>query len=147
MTTLAMDKPHVTSSRTLGLRLWRGSKISLTFRPAQLNSLLFLWSFKAVILVVSAYDIYLTIKYLEFMPELEQNPIGRWLLGVDRGPMTGLQQAATFITAKFAGNVLVLAVLEALATWGFRLVGVVAGSVALFQIVLCGYLILATNTN
>ena len=91
---------------------------------------------KCIILAVSAFDIYLTVKYVEFLPELELNPVGRWLLGVDKGPRCDLQQAAAFITAKFAGNVLVLAIIETLAHCGFRRVGFVAGAVALFQILL-----------
>jgi hypothetical protein len=91
---------------------------------------------KCIILVVSALDIYLTVKYVEFLPELELNPVGRWLLGFDNGPVCKLQNAAAFITAKFAGNVLVLAIIEMLAHCRFRKVGFVAASVAFFQILL-----------
>ncbi len=91
---------------------------------------------KCIILVVSALDIYLTVKYVEFLPQLELNPIGRWLLGLDNGPECKLQNAAAFITAKFAGNVLVLAIIEMLAHCRFRRVGFVAAAVALFQILL-----------
>jgi hypothetical protein len=102
---------------------------------------------KCVILVVSAFDIYLTVKYVEFMPELELNPLGRWLLGVDNGPRCELQHAAAFITAKFAGNVLVLAIIEALAHCNFRMVGFVAGAVALFQLLLGLFLYFADFHN
>ena len=91
---------------------------------------------KCIILVVSALDIYLTVKYVEYLPELELNPIGRWLLAFDNGPGCRLQNAAAFITAKFAGNVLVLAIIEMLAHCRFRRVGFVAAAVALFQILL-----------
>ena len=91
---------------------------------------------KCIIFVVSALDIYLTVKYVEYLPELELNPIGRWLLGFDNGPECRLQNAAAFITAKFAGNVLVLAIIEMLAHCRFRRVGFVAAAVALFQILL-----------
>ena len=91
---------------------------------------------KCIILVVSAADIYLTVKYVESLPELELNPVGRWLLGFDNGPECKLQHAAAFITAKFAGNVLVLATIEMLAHFRFRQVGFVAAAVALFQILL-----------
>jgi len=102
---------------------------------------------KCIILVVSAFDIYLTVKYVEFLPELELNPVGRWLLGVDKGPRCDLQQAAAFITAKFAGNVLVLAIIETLAHCGFRRVGFVAGAVALFQILLGVFLCFADTSE
>jgi hypothetical protein len=145
MTALAICKLTL-SNKTIRL-IWhvRGLKLSWVPDPTCLNSFVCLSTFKAVILIVSAYDIYLTVKYLECLPQMEQNPICRWLLGFDQGPTTGLQQAAAFITAKFTGNVIVLGVLEALATLGFRLVGVVAASTALFQILLCAYLILAIN--
>lgn len=91
---------------------------------------------KCIILVVSALDIYLTVKYVEFLPQLELNPIGRWLLGLDSGPECKLQHAAAFITAKFAGNVLVLGIIEMLAHCRFRRVGFVAAAVALFQVLL-----------
>ncbi len=102
---------------------------------------------KCIILIVSAFDIYLTVKYVEFLPELELNPVGRWLLGVDKGPRCDLQQAAAFITAKFAGNVLVLAIIETLAHCGFRRVGFVAGAVALFQILLGIFLCFADTAE
>lgn len=112
-----------------------------------LSSVWGLLACKCIILVVSAFDIYLTVKYVEFLPELELNPVGRWLLGVDKGPRCDLQQAAAFITAKFAGNVLVLAIIEALAHWGFRRVGFVAGAVALFQILLGIFLCFADTAE
>ncbi len=114
-------------------------------RHLQLNSVWALMLCKAVILVVSAYDIYLTVKYVEYLPQLELNPVGRWMLGLDNGPSCSLQQAAAFITAKFAGNVVVVAAIEMLATFGFRLVGIVAAAVAMFQVVLGFYLVFASH--
>ena len=98
---------------------------------------------KFIIFVVSALDIYLTVKYVEYLPELELNPVGRWLLGCDNGPACKLQDAAAFITAKFAGNVLVLATIEMLALCRFRRVGFVAAAVALFQLMLGMFLLYA----
>jgi len=102
---------------------------------------------KCIILAVSALDIYLTVKYVEFMPQLEWNPVGRLLLGIDTGPECKLQHAAAFITAKFAGNVLVLAIIEMLAHCRFRRVGFVAAAVALFQILLGIFLLYADFEN
>jgi len=98
---------------------------------------------KCIILAVSALDIYLTVKYVEFMPQLELNPVGRLLLGIDNGPECKLQHAAAFITAKFAGNVLVLAIIEMLAHCRFRRVGFVAAAVAMFQVMLGLFLLYA----
>lgn len=102
---------------------------------------------KCIILAVSAFDIYLTVKYVEFLPEMELNPVGRWLLGIDNGPRCQLQQAAAFITAKFAGNVVVLGIIETLAHCGFRRIGFVAAAVALFQIMLGVFLCFADFTD
>jgi hypothetical protein len=110
---------------------------------AALGSVWGLLACKCVILTVSGMDIYLTVKYVEYMPQLELNPIGRWILGVDEGPHCKLQQAAAFITAKFAGNVMVLAIIEMLAHCRFRRVGFVAAAVALFQILLGIFLLYA----
>ncbi len=102
---------------------------------------------KCIILAVSAFDIYLTVKYVEFLPEMELNPVGRWLLEVDSGPRCQLQQAAAFITAKFAGNVVVLGIIETLAHCQFRRVGFVAAAVALFQVFLGIFLCFADYSN
>ena len=114
----------------------RLSTSTLSLASSALGSVWGLLACKCIILVVSAIDIYLTVKYVEFLPQLELNPLGRWLLGFDNGPECRLQQAAAFITAKFSGNVLVLAIIELLAHCRFRRVGFVAAAVALFQILL-----------
>ncbi|MDX1927327.1 MAG: hypothetical protein SFV81_12470 [Pirellulaceae bacterium] len=121
----------------------RTATYALGLVSAALGSVWGLLACKCIILAVSAMDIYLTVKYVEFMPQLELNPIGRWLLCVDQGPECKLQQAAAFITAKFAGNVLVLAIIEMLAHCRFRRVGFVAAAVALFQILLGIFLLYA----
>jgi hypothetical protein len=115
--------------------------------PLRLNGIITLMLMKTLILAVSAYDLYLTVKYFESLPQMEQNLIGRWLLQFDNGPVSGLQQAAAFITAKFTGNVIVMVVLEALAFYRFRLVGVVAASVAFAQVILGLYLYFGVNSN
>ncbi len=115
----------------------------MSFTSGVLGSIWGLLACKCIILVVSALDIYLTVKYVEFMPQLELNPLGRMLLGIDNGPECKLQHAAAFITAKFAGNVIVLAIIEMLAHCRFRRVGLVAAAVALFQILLGIFLLFA----
>lgn len=112
-------------------------------KKMSLNSLWCLLFCKVIILVVSAYDIYLTVKYVEFLPQMELNPLGRWLMGLDRGTDCCLQHTAAFITAKFTGNVVVVVALELLASFGFRWVGIVAASVASFQFLLGCYLYFA----
>jgi hypothetical protein len=96
---------------------------------------------KLTIGFVSAYDIFLTVKYYETLPSLELNPIGRWMMMLDRGPECELNQIAAFITAKFAGNFLVLCVIELLVKWKQRAAAGVALGVAGFQLLLFGFLL------
>lgn len=103
----------------------------------------FLLGCQLLIGLVSAYDIFLTIKYVEYLPELELNPIGRWLMQLDAGPTCSLDQVACFVSAKFAGNFLSLAIIEALGRWKPTLAGSVAVVVAALQLVLLSFLIAA----
>lgn len=96
---------------------------------------------KIVIGVVSAYDIHQTIKYVEYLPEMELNPVGRWLMRLDDGPVCDLQQAACFITAKFVGNFACLAIIELVSTWRRSFAAGVALVVASFQTVLLLFLL------
>ena len=95
---------------------------------------------KLVIGVVSAYDIFLTIKYYESLPWLELNPVGRWLMMLDEGPACELHHVAAFIAAKFAGNFIAICVIELLAAWRLRVSTAVALAVAACQMILFCYL-------
>lgn len=99
---------------------------------------------KLIIGFVSAYDIFLTIKYVDFLPMLELNPIGRWLMMLDCGPECSLNQVAGFIASKFAGNFLVLVIIEVLPHWKRSLAVYVAVAVAIFQLMLLTYLFFGT---
>ena len=96
---------------------------------------------KLLICGVATYDTYLTLKYAEYLDVYEQNPIGRWLLQLDSGPINELQQTAAFVAAKFAGTTLVLLVLQGLCAWRNRTALMVAVPVALFQLGLAYYLL------
>lgn len=100
---------------------------------------------KLIIGLVSAYDIHQTVKYVEFLPEMELNPVGRWLMNLDSGPTCDLQQAACFITAKFAGNFACLAIIEFLCGWNRRVATGVALPVALFQVMLFYFLMFGNH--
>ena len=100
---------------------------------------------KLLIGVVSAYDIYLTIKYVEYLGDYELNPVGRWLMGLDNGPSCELKQVAGFITAKFVGNFLVLCVIELVASWRHHLATAVAAPVVVFQMWLLYFLLYGTH--
>ncbi len=133
---------------TLRSLTWQTTRRNVSFTTADLNRLLgrFFcnrWSLlvcKFLIGVVSAYDIYLTVKYVEYLGTYELNPVGRWLMHLDDGPECELKQVAGFITAKFAGNFLVLSVIEFLASWKRYLATAVAVPVVLFQLGLLFYL-------
>lgn len=96
---------------------------------------------KLTIGVVSAYDIYLTIKYVESLSTYELNPIGRWLMRLDAGPQCELSQTASFIAAKFCGNFIALSVIELLGTWKAYIAAAVALAIAAFQLGLLGFLL------
>ncbi len=100
---------------------------------------------KATIGLVSAFDIYLTIKYFESLPTFELNPIGRWLMALDEGPDCHLSQIAGFIASKFAGNFAALTVIEFLVRWKLAIAGVVAFALAVFQLGLLYFLLFATH--
>ncbi len=107
-----------------------------------------LFTCKLLIGVVSAYDIYLTIKYVDSLSSYELNPIGRWLMGLDTGPNScvidvdcSIKELAAFITAKFAGNFIALSVIELLASWKRYLASSVALPIAFFQLVLLYFLV------
>lgn len=107
-----------------------------------------LFACKLTIGAVSAYDIYLTVKYFDSLPCYELNPIGRWLMDLDYGPnaSTGhlecsVKQLAAFITSKFAGNFLALSVIEMLASWKQTLASSVALPIALLQTMLLYFLV------
>ena len=95
---------------------------------------------KITIGFVATYDVYLTLKYASFLDRYEQNPVGRWLMSLDKGPVNDLQQIAAFVTAKFAGTLLVLIILQVIAGWRIRLGVLVAVPIALIQLYLAYYL-------
>lgn len=98
---------------------------------------------KAVIGFAAAFDTYLTLKYAESLDVYEQNPLGRWLMDLDHGPVASTQQIAAFVTAKFLGTILVLMTLQGVAFWRVRLAGMLAVPVAAFQLSLVAHLLFA----
>ena len=86
------------------------------------------------IVSVSVYDGYLVARFADVMPDAEQNPVGRWLMEQDDG------NVELFLRAKTLGTSLVLGVLAGLYALSTRLAMPVATSVAMFQMLLLGYL-------
>ena len=86
------------------------------------------------IAAVSAYDTYLTVKFCEQLPQLELNPVGRWLLDLDAG------EPALLIGAKFMGSTLVMGILFVLQQRHRRIGMMVTTIITGLQIALLGYL-------
>lgn len=132
------------SQWTTRLTQWLLKRLSICkcLSVATLSNVWLLLVCKATIGCVAAFDTYLTIKYAESLDTYEQNPLGRWLMGLDQGPICETQQIAAFITAKFLGTLLVLIVIQGLAFWRVRVAGLVATPLALAQLYLVAHLLL-----
>ena len=128
-------------------RTWRRwearSRSALMWLVAGAGSVWMLLACKAVIGFTSAFDTYLTIKYAQSLDVYEQNPMGRWLMGLDLGPVADTQQIAAFVTAKFVGTLLVLMTIQGVAFWRLDLAGLIAVPVALVQLSLIVHLLFA----
>lgn len=125
----------VTTAAPVWPRFFERSLLEADTRPLPLGRLLpMLWAF---IGMVCAYDVYLSVKYPDWLRHLEQNPIGNWLLNLDGG------DPALFMSVKFFSSMIVLGVLILSHRWYGRLCWVLTSSVALFQCWLGGYLFFA----
>ena len=83
---------------------------------------------------VSLHDAVLVIVHHEVITQLEQNPLGRWLLHWHGGDVW------LFVSVKFAGTALVCAVLVKLYQHHAVVAVTVAAAVAGFQLLLLLYL-------
>jgi len=90
-----------------------------------------LWSF---IGLVSAVDSYFVVRFRDLLPELEENPVGRYLIELQNGRVDVL------LRAKAAGTITVLGILAGLYIYRHRWTGLIAGSIASFQIALLLYM-------
>jgi hypothetical protein len=134
--------PAMTVSESTASPWWElPARSARTFAAAVVSNVWVLLACKAIIGCVSAFDTYLTMKYVISLETYEQNPIGRWLMGLDSGPVSDTQQIAAFITAKFLGTILVLLAIQGVAFWRVPLAGMIAIPVAAFQLSLVGHLL------
>src|SRR6185437_2869852 len=97
-----------------------------------------LWLF---IGAVSAMDCYLVFRFRDLMWELEENPIGQYLIGLDNG------NVFVFILTKAAGTVVVMCVLAGLYVYRRRWSFPITGSIAAFQFTLIIYVALSTPVD
>lgn len=87
-----------------------------------------------IIAAISLYDIYWSFKTQEILYEVEQNPIGRWLIAADSGDV------ALFMTLKTLGTMIVLGAIP-MTYWFKRWWGMTAAiAVSAFQCVLFLYI-------
>lgn len=91
----------------------------------------------AVIVGVSLYDTHLIVKYSSTIGQMEENPIGCWLLDIADGGIS------IFVRAKLAGTLTVLSVLVYLWKTSSRKTLPVTASLAAYQTGLLAYLTLA----
>ena len=97
-------------------------------------------SYLAIITMVAAYDIQLTIRYAISLKQYERNPIGRWLMNLDRIGTSATPDLTLFLALKIVGTLSVLFVIVGLVRWRARVGHPVGVGVASFQIGLACYL-------
>ena len=110
--------------------LQRVDKMRL-LKSAPALSFLAMWLF---IGLVSAYDAYLVERYSESIVDMEENPVGQYLLEIDNGGTSLL------IRTKAGGTAIVLCILVLLYTRCRRIALPVVKSIAAFQFCLLMYL-------
>lgn len=113
-------------------RRWRKSAISTA-------------TYLIVIASVAIYDILLTIKYWESLKQLEENPIGRWLMNLDQVEKVAIPNLALFVVAKSIGTIIVLITVYTLVKRRGRIGHPIGAGVSSFQLLLATYLTFSEN--
>jgi len=88
-----------------------------------------------IIVAVSTVDFYYLGKTRSVIMELEQNPVGRYLIELDKGDIS------IFMAAKFFGTIVALYLLFKLKNLGLKHIFLITSIVALAQIILLIYLL------
>jgi hypothetical protein len=129
-----------TFDRTLPLRENDGPLAPRPVSPAAPRQIALLAALCLFVGLVSTYDTYLTVKYQHYLHENEVNPICRWIMALDQGPLTGSDNMAVFLALKFGGGAIVLTAIPLL-FWFRRAWGLAVGTgVGAFQLALAVYL-------
>lgn len=115
------------------MRVCKHHRVCLYTAYSFVNSLWFPVAL-AVIVGVSAYDTYLIIKFARCLIELEENPIGKWLIEINNGDVS------VFVRSKIAGTILVASILLLMKRFQSRIVFPVTTSIASWQVGLLWYL-------
>lgn len=121
----------------------RLQELFLNWRALCFHSTVASWLYAIVISSVAAYDIVLTIRYASSLPQLEVNPVGRWLMNLKDAPVYCLDQppdVLPFLILKGLGTCVVVGAIHALVRWKGDMGHAVGFGVSLFQVGLAGYL-------
>ncbi len=98
-----------------------------------------------VVASVAIYDICLTVKYWQSLKQMEENPVGRWLMNLDYVHEGVMPNLTLFIILKSMGTVVVLATIATLVLRYSRIGHPVALGVSCFQLGLAAYLTYGAN--
>jgi len=90
-----------------------------------------------LVAAVSVHDAMLVVLNADIISEVEQNPVGRWLIELQGGDVW------LFVSLKLVGTAIVCAALVTLYEFRTRLALVASGGVASFQVGLLWYLTFA----
>jgi hypothetical protein len=120
----------------------------LAYNPTRLSAQILMSWIAAIVYVtvvglVAAYDIVLTIRYANFLVQLEENPVGRWIMNLKHDTIYDVEATpdiAPFIVLKVLGTLLVLGVIIALIRWRAHMGHLVGLGVSGFQLGLAAYL-------
>jgi hypothetical protein len=99
--------------------------------------------YMTVVGLVAAYDILLTIRYANFLVQLEENPIGRWIMNLKHTTIYDVEATPNivpFIALKVFGTILVIGAIVALIRWRAHIGHLVGLGVSGFQLGLAAYL-------
>ncbi len=120
------------------------STIQASYKRWQ-SSYLSVVSYLTVVATVAFYDMMLTIHYRISLKEMEENPIGRWLMNLDRIEVGMMPNVTLFIAMKTIGTLIVLTTILTLVIRSSRIGHPVAVGVSCFQLGLAVYLTLGVN--
>ena len=124
--------PEMWAGLLTAYRRWRKSSISTV-------------TYLLVIAAVAIYDILLTIQYRESIKQLEENPIGRWLMNFDQFERVAVSDLALFLVMKSIGTIVVLVTVYTLIKRRGRIGHPIAAGVTSFQLGLAAHLTFSGN--
>lgn len=136
---------HGNSKGNPGLQ-WHAFRLGLSRAIRRgLSAYLLISTYLTIVASVAIYDICLTIQYSRSLKQMEENPIGRWLMNLDRIQENVIPDLTLFLTAKSLGTLVVLVALVTLVLRYSRIGHPVAIGVSGFQLGLAAYLTFGLN--